>query len=496
MLSRTPKTPSNLRKSSNADTPQTEDGNSSVIESNMMNLSFRNSDHGNKVSLKDQEQLVDVLKRDNFDMKLKLNQQQEKLSKMSNGNMEKILDEREQLAAQYEAKVTELRQYRDLLEAARIEIEEANQRAKRVSTIGEASEVSRLSRELEGANVQIARLQAANKKLEGQNKIFEDENKELVQKIRQLELDYSLCQRRLSEARNKVEVMENEVSYLEEQNKAKDESVSKFRQEIYGGMSEFSVATRQINELQTALARMQTERAELIRERDALRRTQETSLSRATPMSPNNIAESPRSSIDGFELMLNKKVSAAEKAVRDMEKTTVLNKNEKEQLETHLRQMSEAINSGIGSLYLLCKQIVESTGLRRALKQDINSIPEAIKQLEEVCSIVVTQSNDIREQNNALETLLQNTSDTLERAEAEKLKLNNQMRHAEDEAHKAYASIDERNKELEVLREECKWLKEKSRRANEEEVPALKNVNQSALIIFRNFARLARNWKL
>src|SRR5258707_14539037 len=126
MLSRTPKTPSNLRKSSNADTPQTEDGNSSVIENNMMNLSFRNSDHGNKVSLKDQEQLVDVLKRDNFDMKLKLNQQQEKLSKMSNGNMEKILDEREQLAAQYEAKVTELRQYRDLLEAARIEIEEAN----------------------------------------------------------------------------------------------------------------------------------------------------------------------------------------------------------------------------------------------------------------------------------------------------------------------------------------------------------------------------------
>jgi chromosome segregation ATPase len=460
----------------------------------MMNLSFRNSDIGNKFSLKDQEKLVDEMKRENFDLKLKLNQLQEKLSKISNGNLEKVLDEREQLAAKNEALVLELKQYRDLLEAARVEIEEANQRAKRVSTIGEASEVSRLSRELEGANVQIAKLQGANKKLEGQNKIFEDENKELVQKIRQLELDYSLCQRRLSEARNKIEVMENEINYLEDQNKAKEESVSKFRQEVYGGMSEFNVATRQISELQNALSRMQAERGELIRERDTLKRAQETALSRATPMTPGNIAESPRSSIDGFELMLNKKVSATEKAVRDMEKTTVLSKNEKDQLETHLRQMSDALNNGIGSLFLLSKQIIDSTGIRRALKQDINSLPEAIKQLEELCSIIVAQTNDFKEQNGALETLLQNTSDTLERAEAEKLKLNNQLRHAEDEVHKSYVSIEDKNKEFEVLREECKWLKEKSRRANDEEIPSLKNV---ILFInfFRNSARSVRSWK-
>lgn len=478
MLSRTPKTPSNLRQTSNAATPKTEDSNSSAVENNMMNLSFRGSDVGSKFSLKDQEKLVDDMKRENFDLKLKLNQMQEKLGKISNGNLEKSIEEREQLAAKNEALVLELRQYRDLLEAARVEIEEANQRARRVSTIGEASEVSRIGRELEAANVQIAKLQATNKKLEGQNKVFEEENKECLQKIRQLELDYSLCQRRLAEARNKVEVMEGEVTYLDEQNRLKDETVAKFRQEVYGGMSEFNVVTRQINELQSALARMQVERDEIARERDILRRAHETAISKAGPMSPGgDLNDSPRSSMDGFELMLNKRVGAAEKSLRDLEKTTVLTKSEKEQLENSMRQMSEAVNGGIGSLYTLAKQIIESTGLRRALKQDLSSIPEAIRQLEEVCSMIVGQLNDTREQNGALETLLQNTSDTLEKTEAEKLKLGNQLRHFDEEYRRSLAASEEKDKDLEVAREECKWLREKARRATDEDIPMLKNVS-------------------
>lgn len=493
MLSRTPKTPSNLRHTSNAVTPQTEETTSSAIENNMMNLSFRGSDiGGNKFSLKEQEKLVDEMKRENFDLKLKLNQVQEKLGKISNGNLEKAVEEKEQLAAKNEALVLELRQYRDLLEAARVEIEEANQRARRVSTLGEASEVSRLSRELETANVQIAKLQAANKKVEGQNKVLEEENKECVQKIRQLELDYSLCQRRLAEARNKIEVTEGEVNYLEEQNRLKDETVAKFRQEVYGGMSEFNVVTRQINELQAALARMQVERDEIARERDNLRRAHETAISKATPMSPGGeLTDSPRSSMDGFEMMLNKRVGAAEKAVRDLEKTTVLTKTEKDQLENNLRQLSEAVNSGIGSLHVLAKQIIESTGLRKVLKQDINSIPEAIRQLEEVCSVIVGQLNDVKEQNAALETLLQNTSDTLEKTEAEKLKLNNQLRHFDEEYRKAVGVCEEKDKELEVIKEECKWLREKARRATDEDIPMLKNVSCT----FHNFLGIETSWR-
>lgn len=483
MLSRTPKTPSNLRQSSTGNTPQNEEEISSAVENNLMNLSFRGSDIGNKFSLKEQEKLMEEMKRENFDLKLKLSQSQEKLSKLNSGNLERILEEREQLIVKNEAIMSEVRQYRDLLEAARMEIEEANQRSRRNSSISDANEANRIAKDLEAANLQIAKLHSIIKKLESQIKVYEDESRDSIQKMRQLELDANLAQRRTAEARNSVEVMQGEITYLEEQLRAKDDTISKFRQEVYGNVSEFNQAARQVSELQAALKKLEMEKEELIRERETLKRSQELSLSKAVPMTPGNVQESPRSSLDGFESLIYRKVGETVKYMQDLEKKTNLTKSEKENLQAFVQQLSNAVNAGIASAYDLSKNILEAISVKKMLKNDIQSLPEAMKQLEDVCSIAVQQNQEFKEQNNSLEILLQNTSETLEKVEAEKIRLLNKLHQSEETVKGIQSNSEEKERELNVLREECKWMKEKIRRANEEEIPALRTVVFIILIL-------------
>lgn len=286
--------------------------------------SFRHSGAAAPMTLKEQEKLIDEMKKENFDLKLKVYHLEDRLRQMAPGNVEAALKENVELKVQNEALLAEIRGHQEIISEAQLAIEQYRQQ--NAGRPGAEAELARMKQELELTLQQLQKSQGLCQRYEGQLALFDKESRETVQRMKAGELEMSAVQKRLADSQHTIERLEEELRGLEEELAAKNTLIHQFRADSQGMAGELEMITRQMGELQEALRACQAERDNLIKERDSIKRTTLSEIAKQTGMSPH------RSSLDLLESKLMRELGQASKRLQELEKQTETSAGEKVQL--------------------------------------------------------------------------------------------------------------------------------------------------------------------
>lgn len=283
---------------------------------------------------------MDEIKKENFDLKLRVSLLQERLSRLTPESIEGALAENVELKVQNEALVSENRTYKSLVNEAHGIVEQLRmeQQQKRQDAV-DAGEVVALRAELEQSRGALAKTQVAVQRYESQLSLFDRESREGAQRVKQLELDLASAQNRLSEANNTIARHQGEIAALEEELATKSDTMRKFRDDISASTSDMGMFRREMQELQDRLKRAEEEKEQMQRERDSIRKTLERN---EAQLRVNATLSSPvRNSLDVLESKLLKELGQAHKRVTDLEKQSNMSQGERDQLMNQSRRTGQ-----------------------------------------------------------------------------------------------------------------------------------------------------------
>jgi chromosome segregation ATPase len=217
---------------------------------------------GNQMSLREQENVIDKIEKENFGLKLKIHFLEEALRKAGPGFSEAALKENTELKVDKVTMQKELYRYRKTLTAAERELElyrqqllEMQEKVKRKHLdAGQREELDRLHQALEAKEIEVNELKSQESHFEDLQDKIQDLEAELRQKERQLD-------DRDDEVENLKEEVENHVgtiSDLEEAVKVAQRRAVELEEQVQAG-EELEDARETIQELEQSLKRLKEE---------------------------------------------------------------------------------------------------------------------------------------------------------------------------------------------------------------------------------------------
>ncbi len=217
---------------------------------------------GNQMSLREQENVIDKIEKENFGLKLKIHFLEEALRKAGPGFSEAALKENTELKVDKVTMQKELYRYRKTLTAAERELEiyrqqllEMQEKVKRKHLdAGQREELDRLRQALEDKEVEVNELRGQESHVEDLQEKIQDLEAELRQKDRLI--DY-----RDDEANNlkdEIEKHMHTISDLEETVEAAQQRVIELEEQASAG-EELEDAKETIQELEQSLKRLKEE---------------------------------------------------------------------------------------------------------------------------------------------------------------------------------------------------------------------------------------------
>lgn len=291
---------------------------------------------------------MDEIKKENFDLKLRVSLLQERLSRLTPEGVDAALAENVELKVTNEALNSENRTYKNLVNEAHGIVEQLRiEQSQQHSQSRDYGEVASLRAELDQTKHTLTKSQVAIQRYESQVSLFDKESRVMAQKVKQLELDLSSSNNKLSEANNTINRYKSEIVGLEEEIKVKSDTLRKFKDDISASTTDISLVSRQMQELQDRLKRSEEEKEEILQEKEALRKGLERAESHirvkeTLQQGGNNPSNSPvRNSLDVLESKLLKELGHAHRRVTDLEKQTNLSHGERDQLITQARRTGQ-----------------------------------------------------------------------------------------------------------------------------------------------------------
>ena len=248
-------------------TPMPQIDSSSTASTPMALLPRRNDgpgvlQDGNQMSLREQENVIDKIEKENFGLKLKIHFLEEALRKAGPGFSEAALKENTELKVDKVTMQKELYRYRKTLTAAERELElyrqqllEMQEKVKRKHLdAGQREELDRLRQALEDKEAEV-------NELKGQESHFED----LQEKIQDLETELRQKDRLIDDQDDEVNNLKDEIeqhmqtiSGLEETVRATQQRAIELEEQALAG-EELEDAKETIQELEQSLKRLKEE---------------------------------------------------------------------------------------------------------------------------------------------------------------------------------------------------------------------------------------------
>ncbi len=455
---------------------------------------FRKSTGGTSTGLKEHERLMDELKKENFDLKLKCYHFEDQLRKTTPTNVAAVFAENDQLRAATEAAAIEVRSLKGLLEEAQ---RFQSDRMRSAAMTGEQeAEIVRLRSELDLVDGQLTRTLNQVKNYEHQLEIFDNESRETLRRTKQLEVDHAAANKKLSEARATIEEQKREIAELNDELAAKNAFVQSVKSDSQAVHAELEMVMRQKQDLEGRLRIAENERDMAAAERDPARaaRRRTTALlasggaeeGAASPLRRlnNDMAidgsglrrggpDSPRSSFDALESKLLRQIGATSKHLEVLSKSNTLSQSEKEALFDQSRALVLEINESvvaIGSIYdlIVAKTgitVESSTGYNNHLYQNENgsaappvTLTTAINQLARICEALITDYSAAAANVGQLEGELKRSHDQLALIAHQGERLREQHRTAIEDLSSTKGQLDATREHLHKSQAECHSL--------------------------------------
>lgn len=334
---------------------------------------------------------MDEMKKENFDLKLRVYHLEDRLRQLAPGNVDAALKENVELKVQNEALLAEIKSHQEIIGEAQAAIEQYRQQAS--SRPGAEAELSRLRQELELNVQQLQRAQSLCQKYEGQLALFDRESRETMQRMKAGDAEMSAQQKRLLDAQHTIERLEDEVRSLEEELQSKNALLHQFKTDSQGVSSELEMISRQMADLQEALRATQTERDNLIRERDSIKRNTLNEVAKQTGMSP-------RSSLDLLESKLMRELGQATKRLHELEKQTEVGQGEREQLLGQSHNLATSLEQATQAMRHLGAKMAPAVGME--VNGGSGAFPEVFAQVERATDSLLRECLDSRQSRAAL----------------------------------------------------------------------------------------------
>ncbi len=382
---------------------------------------------------------MDEIKKENFDLKLRVYHLEDRLRQMAPSNVDNALKENVELKVQNEALMAEIKSHQEIISEAQTAIEQYRQQ--NASRPGD-TEIARLRQELEQTVQQLSRSQSLCQKYEGQLALFDKESRETAQRMKQGELELNGLQKRLLDSQHTIERYEEEIKGLEEELESKNSLIHQFKVDSQGMAQELELISKQMGELQDALRSTQAERDNLVRERDSIKRTTLNEVAKQTGMSP-------RSSLDLLESKLMRELGQATKRLQDLEKQTEMTHTEKEQLMGQSQTLASNLEQATMALKHLGTKISTTVGMPLMVSSTNLTFPDVFEQVEQCTDHLIRDYSEQRTAKNALAEQVTKQEQLLNAIQSEK-------QHFELEVHRAEGKLVELQNRISVREEELR----------------------------------------
>lgn len=370
---------------------------------------FRGADIGKgkssvpTVPLREQERMMDELRKENFDLKLKCYHLEDQLRKQTPASQQALIVEHEACKATLETTQAELRALKAVVNSEKL-YESGDSRNGNKDSIREENE--RLRNEVELLQTQLSRTQGQLRNLEQQLEMFERESREQTRRTRQLETE-------VGNERSRAADLQRALATLKAEGEVHSEALDN--------------KSRLLGELQSEISVLRSECESLMKAKTAL----ETKLhsqfdenpfkSASAHEGPNPVMvtqqllvqkDSPRSSFDALEGRLLRQIGAAGKNLEVLVHSKTLSHTEKEALISEVTRLVREVSDARRGYDEVCKLVHRHTGLEVSLSNS-SSIRECS---DEVCRLVEAVLGEFAESSQhakALEAELRESSKTL-----------------------------------------------------------------------------------
>lgn len=275
------------------------------------------------MTVRQQEKEMEDLRRQNLDLKIRLDSLQGKMSKMSGASNESLINENMEYRANNEALKAEVKAYKQMLELAKSEAEELRLRPRHSS---DGEEISQLKAEIERVTAQYQRAQKYANTVDGQLNQYDEEMRQASIRIKQLEMELSQANKRYLESQSVTKGLNEEIMTLEQELQKRSDTIRKLSARLSDESSAEGVSEEQLRNLQTRIQELELDRERLAKERDALRKS-------------SIEAESPRTSMDVLETRFLREIGNAGRKLTDLERQQSSTREEKESLQSHARRI-------------------------------------------------------------------------------------------------------------------------------------------------------------
>lgn len=402
------------------------------------------------------------MKKENFDLKLRVYHLEDRLRQMAPANVDNALKENVELKVQNEALLAEIKSHQEIISEAQTAIEQYRQQ--NASRPGAEAELGRLRQELEMTVQQLGKSQSLCQKYEGQLALFDKESRETLQRMKQGDMESSGLQKRLADAQHTIERLEEDIRSLEDELESKNGLIHQFKLDSQGMSQELELITRQMTELQDALRACQSERDNLLRERDTIKRNTLNDVAKQTGMSP-------RSSLDLLESKLMRELGQATKRLQDLEKQTETSQGEKEQLAGQSQTLAQSLEQATQAIRHLGSKI-SGSAIVGPVPID-GTFPEVFAQVERATDSLIRDCHENRQAKTSLGETLAKQEQISSSLQSDRQRLEMELSRAENRLNEISLVLNTREEEIKRTAQMAEEWQRKAAAAYDAELPKL-----------------------
>lgn len=312
--------------------------------------------------LREQEKIMDELKKENFDLKLRCYHLEDQLRKQTPANTSELLSENESLRTSQEALNIECRTLRDCLSECQVSLEKAKLQNSNTSAFIE--EISSLKEDLALTQNQLSKSSSQIKNYEQQLEVFDIESRDNVKKIRKLEMMKLELKKEEQQQEEEGQKSNSELEELREELSLKVGFLEQIRQESRQLHADLELSHRQRQELEAKIRLLEEGRQYQHHLQHQFEEDQ-------TPGTPNS------SGIDVMETRMVNQIGKTSAQLSELSRSNELSLSERENLQNQLTTLNLSSATIVKSLQRFYERLVSSFDFDgNLIDEDLNSNPK------------------------------------------------------------------------------------------------------------------------
>lgn len=351
--------------------------------------------------LREQERVMDELKKENFDLKLRCYHLEDQLRKQTPANTSELLSENESLKTSQEALNIECRTLRDCLSECQVSLEKAKLQNSNTSTLTE--EIGSLKEDLSLTQNQLSKSASQIKNYEQQLEVFDEESRESVKKIRRLEmLLKEKEEKEESSAANAANAADSaELEELREELSLKVGFLEQIRLECRQLHADLELSHRQRQELEKRIGDLEEDLSNSSNNNSNSNNAMDIILDQ-TPGTPNS------SGIDIMETRMVNQIGRTSAQLSQLSRSNELSITEREELQNRLTTLDISTANTIKGLHRLCERLNQGGFGHHSDSDNVNdsqnkTADDFIKQLNDLTLKMMLELSSVKERADFLE---------------------------------------------------------------------------------------------